>query len=343
MSDIRISVVIPTYNREHSLKKCLSSLLDQLYEDNAYEIIIVDDGSIDNTQVMVEDIKQKHGNIIYIRQDNKGPAAAKNHGVSKAKGEIISFLDSDCTVSDSFLNNIERCFIKDKEAAACVGNILIVPQNRFFMPLYEFYRMNSIGQRGDEVFDKPHPLAPFYSGCSSIKKEIFRELEGFDEKFQWAGEDTDFGFRIIETGYKIITSSKVWAFHQEKDYFNEYIKRNYFFALADSLNYKLHFSNWALIMNSPKNIIKTTSSPLPIFISIDATKITLLLLLLSIFWPAFGLLLFILYFLKKFIDLKRQDAPITLFLLFFLYKYSNGLPRLAGSIIGSIKNKLIYL
>lgn len=91
---ILISVVIPVYNRENTIRRCIMSVLQQTLLP--YEIIIVDDGSADNTIGIVEEIKKNSNvNIAIIRGKHKGAQAARNSGIRAAKGEVIAFLDSD--------------------------------------------------------------------------------------------------------------------------------------------------------------------------------------------------------------------------------------------------------
>jgi len=85
-----VSIIIPTYNRTNMVKEAIQSVLEQTYTD--YEIIVVDDGSTDNTRETVTALSDK---IIYIYQQNQGRSYARNHGISLAKGDYIAFLDSD--------------------------------------------------------------------------------------------------------------------------------------------------------------------------------------------------------------------------------------------------------
>lgn len=101
-----VSVIVPTYNRAKTLPETLDSILNQTY--NAIEIIVVDDGSTDETK----DVMEKYKNVIYIYQENKGQASARNTGLKRASGEIISSLDSDDIWYPDFLS---RCVAKLKE------------------------------------------------------------------------------------------------------------------------------------------------------------------------------------------------------------------------------------
>ena len=91
-----ISVIIPTYNRVKFLPEAIESVLAQTYP--YFELIIVDDGSDDNTASLVQSYDQ---DIIYVRQKNRGPAAARNRGVQAARFNYLAFLDSD----DRFVEN----------------------------------------------------------------------------------------------------------------------------------------------------------------------------------------------------------------------------------------------
>ena len=86
-----VSVIIPTYNRAHLIKRSAMSVLNQTYSN--LELIIVDDGSTDNTEEVVKSIDDNR--VIYIKQPNQGACAARNNGIDHAKGEFIAFQDSD--------------------------------------------------------------------------------------------------------------------------------------------------------------------------------------------------------------------------------------------------------
>lgn len=102
---MKLSIVIPYYNGERWISKCLNSLLHQDLANDEYEIIIVDDGSTDNTQIL-KDYVQSYKNIYCFRQENKGFSAARNRGLSEAKGDYVFFCDCDDFVTENVLGRL---------------------------------------------------------------------------------------------------------------------------------------------------------------------------------------------------------------------------------------------
>ena len=95
----KVSVIVPVYNVEKYITKCLTSLINQTLDD--IEIIIVNDGSTDNSEQIVKQFKRSHNNIIYVTKENGGLSSARNFGLIYATGEYIAFLDSDDYVDNT--------------------------------------------------------------------------------------------------------------------------------------------------------------------------------------------------------------------------------------------------
>lgn len=104
MKKILLSIIIPVYNSEKSIKKCISSIVKQKRDD--VEVIIVDDGSSDNTANIIKEMIVNQEKFVYIYQENKGSGEARNKGIEAAKGEFVTFVDSDDYVTENFLSNI---------------------------------------------------------------------------------------------------------------------------------------------------------------------------------------------------------------------------------------------
>lgn len=109
---MKLSVIIPVYNAERYLERCLASIIEQDYENK--EIIIVNDGSTDNSEKIIKDFMKNYTNIIYIKQDNKGQAYARNIGITKAKGQLITFVDSDDYIEPKMYTTMINKMINDK-------------------------------------------------------------------------------------------------------------------------------------------------------------------------------------------------------------------------------------
>jgi len=189
-----ISIIIPTYNRKKSLQKTLKVLQNQSYKD--FEIIVVDDGSSDSTENF---IKTNYPQIKFLKQNNQGPGTARNTGIKKAQGEIIAFTDDDCVPNKNWLKNALPYF-KDPKIIAVEGATL---KNDFITPT-SIPIINYFGQK--------------YSTCNMFyRKKTLEELNGFDERFKFAGEDTNLARRALKKGkIKFVPSVKV--IHPVKHY-----------------------------------------------------------------------------------------------------------------------------
>ena len=181
-----VSIVIPTYNCAKYLESCLKSCYNQTYKD--YEIIVVDDNSSDDTY----NILKKH-NIRYVKNDkNLGPAASRNIGISLAKGDLVSFIDSDDLMHIDKLAKSVKEFGKDI-GMTCGNYQIIYDRVRLFNPFY-----SSPINIDYKLLMQQNFVA---SGSTTVRKSILDELGGFNEEY-WIAEDYDLWLRISEK-YKI--------------------------------------------------------------------------------------------------------------------------------------------
>lgn len=103
---IKYSFIVPVYNTEKYLKKCLDSLVNQTFDN--FEIIIVNDGSIDKSSEIIKKYKEKYSNIKSIEQKNQGLSMARNNGVKKASGDYLIFVDSDDYIETNLLEEVDK-------------------------------------------------------------------------------------------------------------------------------------------------------------------------------------------------------------------------------------------
>lgn len=176
-----VSVVIPCYNYGHYLKETIESVLAQTYND--IEIIVVDDGSTDNTAEVVNSFPS----VRYIKQQNRGLSAARNKGIGEAKGQFIQPLDADDKLAPS---SIARC------VELMDGADIVSPGQKEFGDANEFYRRTGVRML----------LEDFLGGnqihCASMfRRKGWEQVGGYDERMTDGFEDWDFWIRLVAAGY----------------------------------------------------------------------------------------------------------------------------------------------
>jgi len=179
-----ISVIIPTYNRAQRLKKAIDSVLAQSQQN--FELIVVDDGSDDNTAELID---KYNSDIVYIRQENSGPAAARNRGIEKARHNVLAFLDSD----DWFAENKLSTQI---EAMRQNPSYLISHTDEIW------YRKGQIlnqklrhKKNSGDIFEQSLELCAVGMSTVMIRREAFERYGLFDEEYPCC-EDYEFWLRI---------------------------------------------------------------------------------------------------------------------------------------------------
>ena len=108
----KVSVIVPVYNVEEYLERCLDSLVNQTLKD--IEIIIVNDGSTDGSKEIIQKYLNKYKNIVYLEKENGGLSSARNYGIPYAKGEYIGFVDSDDYVELTMYEKMYNKAIEEK-------------------------------------------------------------------------------------------------------------------------------------------------------------------------------------------------------------------------------------
>lgn len=212
-----ISVVIPTYKRKEKLIQTLSSLKEQNFSKNDYEVIVVEDGSKDAEEL----VRNFNSNFKYYWQENAGPAKARNLGIKKAKGEIIAFTDDDCVVPKDWLLRLSEGFKAHPDVAG-VGGYLEASEGTLERNI--FARYERFVSRRDYGIKEVEMVGGFDSPAGgtnnvSYKKEILEEVGLFDETFPVAaGEDADLKWRITEKGYRLLFIPLKVEHHQDYNF-----------------------------------------------------------------------------------------------------------------------------
>ena len=196
----KVSVIIPTHNRAHLIGRSIQSVLNQTYQD--FEIIVVDDGSTDNTKDIIEKFQKKDNRIKYIRHEkNKGGSAARNTGIKAARGEYIAFQDSD---DEWFPEKLKKQMEFFKNMPVEVG-IVYTDMWRITGNKKSYFYSTKIMPEDKTIYEQALDYGVSNIGIqtSLIKKEVFAKAGMFDEKFP----------RFIDLEFFIRLSKYYYFFH----------------------------------------------------------------------------------------------------------------------------------
>ena len=180
----RVSVIIPTFNRLGYLPRSLGSVLAQSYDD--YELIVVDDGSTDQT---VDAIQQDYPSVNLIEQENKGVSAARNAGIREASGEWIALLDSDDEWLPGKLNSQMNALESHPEYRLCHTEEIWIRDGVRVNPTNKYAKV------GGRIFKRCLPLCIISPSSVVLHRELFHDVGEFDESLEVC-EDYDLWLRI---------------------------------------------------------------------------------------------------------------------------------------------------
>ncbi len=211
-----VSVIIPTFNRERVLEKCLRALVGQTYPLDRYEVIVVDDGSTDGTRDMVERVsaacRAERGSspLVYRHREHTGSSAARNEGIRAARGELVVFLDSDMVVKPDFI-------------AAHVAEHLGAPDrsrgDRLIVHGRVIYTTNPEHPTAEKRKASDVSMAFFATGNVSIARKWLVEAGMFDEDFtEYGWEDLELGRRLKKLGLRVARSDRPVGYHLKREF-----------------------------------------------------------------------------------------------------------------------------
>jgi glycosyltransferase involved in cell wall biosynthesis len=249
---IEVSVIIPNYNYEQYISQCIYSVIESSFDKGGVEIIVIDDASKDDSVSVVERIIKKEDFQISLikNKSNSGLAKTRNNGIKKAKGAFLFFLDSDNYLGKNCLRDHYNFLFKHKTYSACYA-----PIQKFDSISGEFHSIFS-----NEQYDYERlKYGNYIDAMSMIKKSVFTELGGYDEKMPVNGwEDFELWLRLGENKKKItILDNKPLSFYRTH---KDSMISNFSFAdisvLSDYIDNKYDIS----VRKQPKDNFKILSS-----------------------------------------------------------------------------------
>lgn len=201
-----LSVIVPSYNGGAHLQKCLEALLASDFQDR--EIIIVDDNSTDGSAERC----LKSGVEVIRLASRRGPAEARNCGANRARGQVFLFVDADIVVRRDTLSRVAAFFRERKTVNALFGSYDDEPEAQNFASQYKNLFHHFVHQRSSEK------AATFWAGCGAIRREVFAEVGGFDEKryVRPSVEDIELGYRLRRKDCTIILDKDLQVKHLKR-------------------------------------------------------------------------------------------------------------------------------
>ena len=202
---VSISVIIPACDASAHLTRCLDALSYSRYP--AFETIVIDDGSKDNTP----EIAESYGVTLLRNDRRRGPAFARNLAAKHATGDILFFIDSDVCAKSDTLERIRAHFEEDSKLSALMGSYDTDPYSPDFISQYRNLMHSYVHQTGAEN------ASTFWSGCGAIRRNVFEEHSGFSEDYaRPAIEDIELGYRLVGNGHKILLDRDLLVTHLKK-------------------------------------------------------------------------------------------------------------------------------
>jgi len=242
INHLKVSVIIPTYNRKKELEKLLYSLNNQTLLPSQFEVIIVDDGSDDGTKEWLEKNKDQFKvKISFYSQAHGGPGAARNLGMEKAHGDIFAFIDTDCIAEPKWLERLIKPLHSEKVGA--VGGKEII-NDKDPLPMRCFhYLMTSPLTTGGLRGKRGRKLAHFYPRTfnMAISRKAYQATEGFKRWFH--AEDIELSFRIRKRGFELIYEDSAIVHHRRRNHLIQFLKQTFQMGKARITLARLHPSS----------------------------------------------------------------------------------------------------
>lgn len=267
MKPVKLSVVIPAYNAVHTIQVCVAALQNQGHSGLLHEIIVVDNGSTDDTAAVA-----RQAGATVIHQLKKGAAAARNAGIEAATGEIICVTDADCCPTTSWLAEVSAPLRANSEIAACKGTYRTNQTQlvaRFVQLEYE------------DKYDllRPQKTIDFIDTYSAAyRREVLVQNGGFDENVFYV-EDQELSFRLASRGYKMVFQPTAVVYHLHAASLASYARKKFFIAYWKA----------QIVRRFPRRGVKDSHTPQIMKVQMGLSMLAVAAGVLSLIMPGVGL------------------------------------------------------
>ncbi len=292
-----ISVIIPAYNASETLGECLAALRQQSLPGDAYEIIVVDDGSTDATPAVCA-----AAGVRWLPVPHGGPAAARNAGAQAARGDLLAFTDADCVPTPTWLEELTRPFA----SRAVVGTKGVYrtrqPQlvARFVQQEYQDKYDHMARRASIDFID---------TSSAAYRRTVFEKNGGFETAFPTASvEDQELSFRLAQKGYQLKFVPAAVVMHRHDRTLREYLRRKFWIGY-----WKAYLLRW-----HPEKALSDSHTPFAQRLQVGLLALTLAsaaaaLLAPGLIWVSLvGAVLFFESALPFAVKVARRDWPVAL-------------------------------
>jgi GT2 family glycosyltransferase len=215
-----LSVVVPAYNGAEVLRRSLAALRESKLTRSRWELIVVDDGSTDDTAC----VAAEHGAMVVRLPDKpRGPAYARNRGVEASRGEVVVFVDADVCVHNDTLSKITEAFAVDGEMAALFGSYDAEPLAPGMISQFRNLLHHSVHHAS------PGDAETFWAGCGAVRRQIFIDV-GLMDAWHFRRpqiEDIEFGRRLRMHGHRIVLRPDIQCTHLKRWTFRNMITTDF--------------------------------------------------------------------------------------------------------------------
>lgn len=211
-SDLQVSIIVPCFDSEATLARCLQSLIDQK-TTIAFEIIVVDNGSKDGSRAIATRFSTtSDGKVVVASEPRPGSYAARNSGVRVAKGRVLVFTDADCRAGEGWLEAL--IVAMDPASPGVYGGLILPEGDQASLISRDAARAGILS--ADQAM--AHLRAPFVQTANlAVRREDFERVSGFDETV-FSGGDADFCWRFLKvTGGRIVLVRESVVFHHHRE------------------------------------------------------------------------------------------------------------------------------
>jgi glycosyltransferase involved in cell wall biosynthesis len=228
---MNVSVIVVCYNERDNIDQCLGSLVRQDYPKNQYEIILVDNGSDDGTQKIIQEYARQDSRIKLLINPTRGIAGSRNLGAMAAAHELVAFIDADCIAPANWLRALVAGFTyhhaKDSLMIAVGGSNVPPQKSSRYHEVLEIFLNTYLGSHGSVQgarFQSDRSVAHLPTVNVLYQKVALFKVGGFDVTFGNIGEDQDLSFRLRAADYRFFYLAKAEVTHKLRPDFKSWIK-----------------------------------------------------------------------------------------------------------------------